>query len=143
MPIPELRPDGYLPAGCHSATEEEVASRFGRGSARRRALMRRVREWLLLARAVGARRFVLDGSFVTEKQEPGDLDAVLWLPGEFEEMYDAQVDEAVQLYEMLVEGSSGELFGVFSQSRWEEWIAFFSQTRELDGRRKGLVEIPL
>lgn len=26
---------------------------------------------------------------------------------------------------------------------WEEWIAFFSRTREPDGRRKGVVEVEL
>lgn len=36
-----------------------------------------------------------------------------------------------------------EIFGAFSREEWEEWIAFFSQTREPDGRRKGLVELSL
>jgi hypothetical protein len=36
-----------------------------------------------------------------------------------------------------------ELFGVFGRERWEEWAVFFSQTRELDGRLKGLVEVSL
>ena len=71
MPIPECRPDGYLPLGVHPATQEEVVQRFGQVTARRRVLM------------------------------------------------------------------------VFSRKRWEEWIAFFGQTREFDGRLKGLVEVSL
>jgi hypothetical protein len=49
----------------------------------------------------------------------------------------------VHLYETLATRSPAELFGVFSRKRWEEWIAFFSQTREFDGRLKGLVEVSL
>jgi hypothetical protein len=36
-----------------------------------------------------------------------------------------------------------EIFGVLSPERWEAWVQFFSQTREPDGRRKGLVELTL
>jgi len=30
VPIPEFRPDGYLPEGLHVATEHEVEMRTGR-----------------------------------------------------------------------------------------------------------------
>jgi hypothetical protein len=143
MPIPEFRPDGYLPLGVHLASEEEVAERLGTVTARRRALMARISDWLALARTVGAQRLLLDGSFVTAKPEPGDVDAVCWLPRQFEDQYIAQMPEALRLYEMLATRSPAELFGVFGRERWEEWIAFFSQTRELDGRLKGLVEVRL
>jgi uncharacterized protein DUF6932 len=144
VPIPGFRPDGYLSPGVHVATEEEVTRRFGRTSGRRRLLlMARVSEWLTLSRAVGAERLLLDGSFVTAKPDPRDVDAVCWLPDDFEEQYLAGAAAAVRLYRMLVTREPAELFGVFSQARWEEWAAFFSQTRELDGRRKGLVEVIL
>ena len=38
-----------------------------------------VRRWLALCRRIGARRFLLDGSFVTVKPEPDDIDAVVLL----------------------------------------------------------------
>jgi hypothetical protein len=57
--------------------------------------------------------------------------------------YLAQLPEAIRLYEMLATRCPAELFGVFGRERWEEWIAFFSQTREADGRQKGLVEVSL
>jgi hypothetical protein len=98
MPIPEFRPDGYLPLGLHLATQEEVAQRFGNATARRRGLMERVSEWLVLARTVRAHRLLLDGSFVTAKPDPGDVDAVCWLPSDFEDRYLAQAPEAIRLY---------------------------------------------
>lgn len=135
MPIPAFRPDGYLPEGVHWATEEEVAARFGQTTERRRALLARVAEWLALARAVGARRLLLDGSFVTAKPEPGDGDAACWLPDDFEDQYRAGKPEAVRLRETLISRYPEEIFGVLSRERWEAWVRFFSQTREPDGRR--------
>ena len=29
MPVPEFRPDGWLPEGYHPATWDEIAARFG------------------------------------------------------------------------------------------------------------------
>ena len=125
------------------ATETQVAERFGQTPPRRTVLMARVAEWLGSARSVRALRFLLDGSFVTAKSEPGDVDCVCWLPVDFEQQFLGGKPEAVRLYHMLVTRQPEELFGVFSPQRWEGWIAFFSQTREPDGRRKGLVEVIL
>jgi len=36
-----------------------------------------------------------------------------------------------------------ELFAAEDESDWQDWVSFFSQTRESDSRRKGLVEIVL
>jgi hypothetical protein len=105
--------------------------------------MTRIAEWLGLARAVGARRFLVDGSFVTAKHDPDDVDCVCWLPANFEEQYLTGRPEAELLYRTLVTRQPEELFGVFTEERWEGWIEFFSQTRETDRRRKGLVEVML
>jgi hypothetical protein len=143
MPIPAFRPDGYLPVGLHRATEAEVAERFAQGTERRRDLMARVAAWLQLARVVRARRFLLDGSFVTTKPAPNDVDCACLLPTDFEDQYNAGAGEALRLYDMLVTRQPQEIFGVFSLQQWEDWVDFFSQTREADGRRKGLVEVVL
>ena len=97
MPIPAFRSDGYLPLGLHTANEREVAERFGQGTARRGLLMARVAEWLALARAVRAQHFLLEGSFVTAKLEPGEVDCVCWLPSDFEQQYDSGTAEAIRL----------------------------------------------
>jgi hypothetical protein len=143
VPIPEFRPDGYLPPGLYLATEEEVAARFGQAPARRQALMAQVSEWLRLARALGARRFLLNGSFVTAKPEPADVDALCWLPDDFEDQYDANTDEAIDLYGMLANRYPAELIGVYTQEDWDRGMLFFSPTGEIDSQRKGLVEVEL
>src|SRR5437867_1161459 len=101
MPIPAFRDDGYLPEGMHEASEEEVIARFGQSTPRREYLTGRLRRWLALSRAVGAPRFLVDGSFVTDKAEPGDVDAVVWLPNDWSEQLRGGKPEAVELWAMI------------------------------------------
>jgi hypothetical protein len=143
MPIPPFRDDGYLPEGLHQASEDEVIARFEHSSPRRVYLMGRLRRWLELARAVGARRFFVDGSFVTEKAEPNDVDAVVWLPDNFSEQASAGKSEGIELQTMIRTREPEELFSAYSQEMWDGWVAFFSETREPDARRKGVVEVVL
>ena len=75
--IPDFNEHGYLPAGIHRATLEEVAQRFGHQSEPRRVQMESLR-WLCdLARQAGLRRLIINGSFVTDTYEPNDVDCVL------------------------------------------------------------------
>jgi Family of unknown function (DUF6932) len=141
--IPPFRPDGYLPEGVHPASEAEVTFRFGSASPRRRRLTLRVRRWTELARAVGATRLLIDGSFITAKPDPNDVDAVLQLPRNFHEQIRGGIDAALELEQMLLTRRPEEIFGAEDQTDWDEWAEFFSRTREPDGRRKGLVEIEL
>jgi hypothetical protein len=80
--IPDCNDDGYLPAGIHPATLDEIAARFGRESELRQAQMESLR-WLVdLARRAGVQRIIVNGSFVTDKLEPNDVDCVLLIgPG--------------------------------------------------------------
>lgn len=78
MAIPPLLPSGLLPPGLHLASLEEVRGQFGRGNDRRRELFEKLDRFLALARTFEIFRNVfLDGSFVTDKAAPGDVDAVL------------------------------------------------------------------
>ena len=141
--IPPFRPDGYLPEGVHVATEAEVLFRFGTSSARRRRLAVRLRRWLLLARQVTAQRLFVDGSFVTTKHEPDDIDAVVLLPRDFQQQIERGSEAALELEEMLLTRRPEELFAAEDQGDWDQWVAFFGRTREDDGRFKGLVEVVL
>ncbi len=81
--IPHFNDDGYLPPGIHHATVEEIANRFGQESEMRQAQMQSLR-WLIdLASRAGALRVVVNGSFVTEKFEPNDIDCVLLIGPDF------------------------------------------------------------
>ena len=139
--IPAFRPDGYLPEGVHLASEAEVIFRFGSITPRRRRLALRVRRWIETARAVAAPRLLIDGSFVTDKPDPDDVDAVILLPADFHDLIRRGFDAALELEQMLLTRRPEELFGAEDDNDWKDWVEFFSRTRELDGRSKGLVEI--
>src|SRR5262245_2861202 len=141
--IPDFRPDGYLPEGVYVAPGPDVTFRFGSSSRRRRRLALRLRRWIKLAREVVATRLLIDGSFVTAKPDPHDIDAVILLPADFERRIDAGQEAALELEQMLLTRHPEELFAAEDEADWNEWVAFFSRTRETDGRRKGLVEIAL
>src|SRR4051812_27501061 len=100
--IPAFRLDGYLPEGLHVASEADVTFRFGSTSPRRRRLALRLRRWIDLARHTHARRFLVDGSFVTEKQEPNDIDAVILISEDFQAQVERGIESALELEHMLL-----------------------------------------
>ena len=139
--IPAFRSDGYLPDGVHLASEAEITFRFGSAGARRRRLILRVRRWIQLARSVKARRILIDGSFVTAKLNPNDVDAVILLPADFGHQVDEGIEVALELDGMILTRRPEEIFAAEDNGDWDDWVEFFGRTREADGRRKGLVEI--
>ena len=76
--IPEFDPGGNLPRGVHAATWTLFVTRFGQTDYRRRLISGLKRALDSLKRA-GCHRAYVDGSFVTDKERPGDYDAC-WDP---------------------------------------------------------------
>jgi hypothetical protein len=75
--IPALNENGYLPPGVHPASIDEVIHRFGAGSNVREAQAESL-QWLMpLCRRAGISKLLIDGSFVTDRLEPNDVDCVL------------------------------------------------------------------
>jgi hypothetical protein len=72
--IPSFAPGGNLPPGIHWATWEEVVDRFG-WTVHRQQLLVGLRMALDDLKGIGCRTVYVDGSFVTEKTDPGDFDA--------------------------------------------------------------------
>jgi hypothetical protein len=141
--IPDFRDDRYLPEGLHVATEAEVTFRFGTDTPRRKRLALRLRRWIELSRAVSAKRLFVDGSFVTAKPEPNDVDAVVWLPDDFAQRVSNGQPEAIELETMLLTRHPEEIFAAEDRRDWDDWLEFFSRTREANGRRKGVVEVEI
>jgi hypothetical protein len=75
--IPPLNENGYLPPGIHPATLDEVVARFGHGSEQRAAQVESL-AWLVpLCVRAGIARLLINGSFVSDREEPNDVDCVL------------------------------------------------------------------
>lgn len=82
MPIPELQ-NGLLPIGVHDCTFNEVADRFGSGF-RRHSLTSKLAEYLQEAKLTTLIVWVgIDGSYVTDKPDPNDIDLVVALRSGF------------------------------------------------------------
>jgi hypothetical protein len=82
--IPELV-DNVLPEGVHDCTLDEVAERFGHygRTGQRFRLVQSLRAFIEAAARTGmVAALVIDGSFVTAKDDPGDIDLIVVLkPG--------------------------------------------------------------
>ena len=88
---------GYLPPGIHVASLDEVIARFGLGNEQRQAQGESLRWLLPMARQAGISRMLINGSFVTARDEPMDVDIAM-LQGP---KYSALSDSAAEIRQGL------------------------------------------
>ena len=82
---PDLNENGDLPPGIHQATLAEVLDYFGKGTPQRQIMARRLEHIYTLAAQTGhLARFIIFGSFVTNKPDPGDIDIFLLMEDTFD-----------------------------------------------------------
>jgi len=85
MALPELTESGELPLGVHKASLRETLERFGGGHAQRIAVGERLARIHTQALSTGhLARFVVFGSFVTDKPTPNDVDVFLVMDDSFD-----------------------------------------------------------
>ncbi|HWZ76949.1 MAG TPA: hypothetical protein VNX87_10450 [Candidatus Sulfotelmatobacter sp.] len=75
--IPEFYDGNFLPDGEHVATWDEIVRRFG-GNERRKSFCDRLIRFLQQAKSCGFLKVYLFGSFISAKEDPGDVD-LLWV----------------------------------------------------------------
>ena len=144
MPLPEFDGRGDLPEGVHPATLEEVIARFGHGTPQRQLVTTRLQRVYELARATGKLlRFVIFGSYVTDKPAPNDIDILLVMTDDF--TVTACDGQTQTLFDHL---RAQQIFGasVFSirpstalLGSVDEFIAYWQIKR--DQSRHGIVEV--
>src|SRR5258705_81832 len=148
MPIPTLNQDGLLPPGVHDCTLNEIRSQFGsfRKSDRRPRLFALLESFVAEAIAVGlVRALIVDGSFVTEKHDPNDIDLIVVVAPE----HDFTSDITPRAYSVMSKKSVRRRFGfdllVARENSVEhnDWVEFFQQVRLEPGRRKGILRLRL
>lgn len=79
MPIPELDAHGLLPAGVHDCSLEEMTAKFAWNDHRERMVRSFARFLRNEINDVFDFPVYADGSFVTDKEHPEDIDVVLEL----------------------------------------------------------------
>ena len=141
-PLPEFNELGDLPEGIYSATLEEVLARFGKAG-RRAMIGRRLERIHALASSTGQlSRFIVFGSFITDKTVPNDVDIFLLMEDSFDVR---QVSPEIRL--VFDHAAAQNLLGasVFWIRRaaalgGEEATITHWQIKR-DGGRRGIVEI--
>jgi hypothetical protein len=85
MVFPEFNENGDLPVDVYKATLPEVVEHFGTQNLQRRRIAQRlVRIYDLASRTKHLKRFIIFGSFITEKNHPNDIDIFLLMDDDFE-----------------------------------------------------------
>lgn len=88
MTFPEFNENGDLPVGIYKATLKEVLDRFGQGSLQRQLVAGRLAKIYRLAKSTDQlSRFIIYGSFITNKPNPNDVDIFLVMDDNFDEHY--------------------------------------------------------
>jgi predicted nucleotidyltransferase len=82
---PEFDHNGDLPVGIYEATLDEVLQHFGTETVQRRLIGQRLeRIYRLVSNTGQVARFVVFGSFVTAKPDPGDVDIFMLMEDSFD-----------------------------------------------------------
>jgi hypothetical protein len=85
MTFPEFDENGDLPVGIYKATLQEVIEHFGQGTLQRQLVAKRLVKIYNLAKSTNQlSRFIVYGSFVTNKPNPNDVDIFLVMDDNFD-----------------------------------------------------------
>lgn len=146
MPIPALDDRGVLPPGVHDCSLEELEARFGRfqGSDRRMDLCARLAAFCREARGSPLIVEVLvDGSFVTSKEEPNDVDLLLVLPADHPLGGPLRPFEHNPLSRRRVRRAYGfdVLVARAGSAEYQEYVEFFAEVRGAPDVTKGLLRV--
>lgn len=141
--IPEFDELGRLPPGIHFATWEELHKRFG-VTLWRRQLLEGLREALLSLKAAGCSIAYLDGSFVTEKEIPGDFDACWGEVNVDPNLLDPVLLDFKDKRAAQKQKFKGELFpaSFIADEFGNSFLSFFQKDRD-SGDPKGIIAIDL
>ena len=144
--LPPFDEEGMLPPGVHGADLGELEEKMG-WTNKRKALIEGLRRALELMRDCGVARVYLDGSSVTDKDRPNDVDGCYDLS---EDITREDLSRLAPIFPPSPANRSKakELFGVdfFPAAATElgsgqPFLRFFQKDRE--GRERGVVMIEL
>jgi hypothetical protein len=141
--IPRWAANGDLPPGVHLATWRELNDRLSFNPRRQRMLAGFSRACAELRKA-GCRLVYLDGSFVTQKEHPGDFDAC-W---DVSSVDDDKLDPVFFEFSRGRAAQKHRFMGEFFPAQLPEgatgraFLDFF-QVNKVSGEPKGIVAISL
>jgi hypothetical protein len=133
--LPPFDDIGNLPPGIHACSLAELTARFGTGSEERETEINELVDFIEAARIAGVRRLMVNGSFVTGKLAPNDVDVVI-LPGPDYPRDASELDASEVVWPFL------QIIVAADDADFEAWATHQFAT---DRRRhaKGVVEVIL
>ncbi len=148
MAIPLLNEHGFLPGGVHDCTLDELKGRFGsfQISDQRPKLFARLETFLTKAKASRlVVSVVVDGSFVTAKPDPNDIDLILVVAPDHSFAADLSPLEYSILSKRRVYRRYGFdlLVACDGSDEYRRYVRFFQQIRFAPGRAKGILRLKL
>ena len=140
--IPSFDEHGNLPPGIHPATWDEIVERYATNE-RREQLMNGLRAAIASLHAAGCSRVCLDGSFVTDKELPGDFDAC-WEAGSVDPGFVGPGSARLPRPSCRAEGEVRRISSAqfVAQPGGTTFLDFFQLDR-LTHQRKGIIAIDL
>jgi hypothetical protein len=148
MPIPAFNAEGFLPAGIFDCSLADVRARFGnfQGSDIRQRLFAKLEEVVTAMQRSGLfESLLLDGSFVTAKPAPNDIDLVAVLRSGHDFERDLPMSEYALVSRAMLRRRFG--FDIIVAERdsqlYRTYVEFFSRVRENPTARKGLLRLTL
>ena len=133
--LPTFDDFGNLPPGIHRCSVEELVARFGSGSEEREAEINELLHFIEAAMNAGVRRLLVNGSFVTAKLAPNDVD-VVFLPGPDYPRHRQELDEDELVWPFL------QIIVAADDADFEAW-ALRQFATDRNKRPKGVVEVIL
>jgi hypothetical protein len=151
--IPPLQ-DGVLPEGIYECTIEEVASFFGKfqRTDKRQKLTQNLRRYIEDARRSEiATAVIVNGSYVTAKDEPDDIDVILALRSDFDVSQELRpFEHNIQSYRSVRRLYGFDVFSARDGSlAYQEYVDLFHKVNlgdpglQTDQVRKGVLRINL
>ncbi len=138
--IPDFDANGNLPPGTHTAQIDEVLNRFSApGYGARLRLSEKLKDFFELARKFAVAIY-LDGSYITTKLSPNDIDIALVLPTDF----DTTSMDASRLISIRRNVKELDVFPFnlrSDENRLHRHLEFWSKDR--NGNPKGIIQVEI
>lgn len=148
MPIPNFTQQGILPNDIYDCSLEELESIFGRFQSTdcRINLTKKLKDYIYeLKKSTFGIELIIDGSYVTTKDNPGDINVILVLSEDFDYSSEIKPFEYNLTSNRAVKRIYG--FDVFVEkkgtNRYNSRIEFFQRVKENPDLTKGLLKITL
>lgn len=131
-----------LPPGIHDATMEEIEQRFATNPLRKE-LFEGFKRGVDVLREAGCHEVFLDGSYVTDKENPGDFDAC-WAPTgiDYRKLDPVLLDFSFRRQKQK-EKYHGEFFPSSALADGTRNFVEYFQIDRYTGNQKGLIRIRL